>query len=323
MKLTECVVLLALAGPAVATDFQLAGVMLPGGVTIFGTVSTDGSVGPLTAANITGWKVTVRTTTHYGYSPGQPGGASLMGVSVTPDGQHLRVKTSPDGLRDGGLLAFGSFGPGPEHGVQVANFTGPHAAGGTAFYLSGPAFEWHDYAAPNHSQWTVAKAAAGSSVHYKLVPVIFPSGAAMGGQITTDGSTGPLDAFQLLDWQIMVRAVDDRVYFKTASSANSVLLPATAGLSTDGLTLFVDGANGYLGVGVPAVTPRRPEGAVPADFGDLAPRKGQAGYFNAFAVQYVPLRFSGTAYPVARVAPQAAPASAMLQRERAVASALN
>ncbi|WP_374564853.1 hypothetical protein [Ideonella sp.] len=306
--------LLALAGPAWATDFQLAPVKLPGGVTIFGTLSTDGTVGPLAPGHITGWRVTVRTTTRYGYSPGQPGGPALMGVSVTPDGQRLRVKTSPDGVRDGGLLAFGSFGPGPEHGVQVANFTGPYAAGGTAFYLSGPAFEWYDYAAPNHSQWTVAKATAGSSV-YRLVPVVFPSGATMAGQITTDGSTGPLGASQLLDWQITVRAVDDRVYFKTADSANSVVLPATAGLSTDGQTLYVDSANGYLGVGIPAVPPRRPEGAVLADFGDLAPRKGQAGYFNAFAVQYVPLRFSGTAYPVARVAP----ASAMLAPEQAPA----
>lgn len=304
MKTTALFLLLSLAGAtAQATDFQLAPVKLPGGVTVFGTVSTDGTVGTLTPANLVAWSVTVRQSSRYDYVPGQAGGPNLMGVSVSADGRKLRVATSPDGVNDGGILAFGSFGPGPEYGVQVANFTGYYAAGGVAFYLAGPAFEWQDLAAPNHSQRVVAAAPAGSAV-YKLLPVSFPSGATMTGTITTDGSTGPVGAAQVLDWRIRVQANSDTTYYRDASgNNNSVVMPGSGGLSTDGSTLFVARPGGYLAFGVPANPPRRPMAAVPADFGPAAPPKGQAGYFDAFGVQYAPLKFSGTQYPVAQATP--------------------
>lgn len=304
MKTTALFLLLSLAGAtAQATDFQLTPVKLPGGITVFGTVSTDGTVGTLTPANLVAWTVTVRQSSRYDYFPGQAGGPNLMGVSVSADGRKLRVTTSPDGANDGGLLAFGSFGPGPEYGVQVANFTGPYAAGGVAFYLAGPAFEWQDLQAPNHSQRVVAAASAGSAV-YKLLPVSFPSGATMTGTITTDGSTGAIGAAQVLDWRIRVQANDDTNYFRDASgNSNSVVMPGSGGLSTDGNTLFVARPGGYLAFGVPANPPRRPMAAVPADFSPAAPPKGQAGYFDAFGVQYAPLKFGGTQYPVAQAMP--------------------
>ncbi|MFO1340545.1 MAG: hypothetical protein U1F53_20375 [Burkholderiaceae bacterium] len=303
MKTPLFLLLSLAAASAHATDFQLTPVKLPGGVTIIGTVSTDGTVGTLTPANLTAWRVTVRTTTRYDYFPGQAGGPNLMGVSVSADGRKLRVATSPDGVNDGGILAFGSFGPGPEYGVQVANFTGYYAAGGVAFYLAGPAFEWQDLLAPNHTQHVVAAAPVGSSV-YKLLPVSFPSGATMTGTITTDGSTGAIGAAQVLDWRIRVQAVDDTTYFRDANgNSNSVVMPGSGGLSTDGSTLFVARPGGYLAFGVPANPPRRPMAAVPADFGPTAPPKGQAGYFDAFNVQYVGLRFGGTQYPVAQALP--------------------
>ncbi|MFO1340409.1 MAG: hypothetical protein U1F53_19675 [Burkholderiaceae bacterium] len=303
MKLPSFLLLSLAAAAAQATDFQLAPVKLPGGVTVFGTVSTDGSVGALTPANLTAWRVTVRSTTRYDYVPGQAGGPHLMGVSVSADGRKLRVATSPDGVNDGGILAFGSFGPGPEYGVQVANFSGYYAAGGVAFYLAGPAFEWQDLAAPDHSQHVVAAAPVGSAV-YKLLPVSFPSGAAMTGTITTDGSTGAIGAAQVLDWRIRVQAVDDVTYFKDASgNGNSVVMPGSGGLSTDGSTLFVARPGGYLAFGVPANPPRRSVAAVPADFGPDAPRKGRAGYFDAFNLQYTSLKFGGTQYPVAQAMP--------------------
>jgi len=81
------------------------------------------------------------------------------------------------------------------------------------------------------------------------------------------------------------------------------VLPASNGFSTDGVTLSVARPGGYLGFGVPPAPPRRGAGAVLADFSGTAPRKGQAGYFDAFGLQYKPLHFGGTMYPVAHALP--------------------
>lgn len=287
------------AAAAQATDFQLAPVKLPGGVTIFGTVSTDGTIGPLVPANLTGWRVTVRTATRYDYTPSNAPPSNVFGVAVTADGRKLRVAASPDGT--GGALSFGTYMP--EVGVHLANYSQSWPPGmGFAMYQYGADFEYLDIPVPPSGWRVVARAAAGSSV-YKIVPVSFVSGAVMTGTLTTDGSTGVIGPAQLLDWHVTVRNHSDVVYFQDASGANSVLLPATQGLSTDGRTLFVARPGGYLGVGVPAVPPGRPRGAVPADFGDAAPPKGQAGYFDAFTVQYVPLRFAGAQYPAGQAMP--------------------
>jgi len=295
--------MLAAMLPAKATEFQIESIALPGGISIFGTLTTDGTIGPLTAANFTAWNVTVRQTTVYRFDPTNPGGAQASAVNISADGRRMTVKASPDGVRDGGILAFGSFGPGPEYGVQVANFTGYYAGnGGMAFYLAGPAFEWAWFNAPNGSTRLVAKAPPGSSV-FTLVPVVFASGATLTGRITTDGSVGPIGPAQLLDWRIAATSVSDTVYLKTADGSNSSVLPASNGFSTDGVTLSVARPGGYLGFGVPPAPPRRGAGAVLADFSGTAPRKGQAGYFDAFGLQYKPLHFGGTMYPVAHALP--------------------
>ncbi|MBQ0929260.1 hypothetical protein [Ideonella alba] len=285
-------------GLASATVFQLAPVKLPGGITVSGTVTTDGTIGPLTAANLTDWSVSVRQVQRFVFDPSHPG-VQVSGVSVSADGRKMSVRTSPDGVNDGGLLAFGSFGPGPEYGVQVANFTGAYADGGVAFYLAGPAFEWQWLSAPNASKRLVAKAAPGSSV-FRLVPVGFPSGAVMSGTITTDGRTGAIEASAITDWKITAALVDEVRY----TPANSSVLPATAGLSSDGTTLSVARPGGYFGVGIAPRPPARGQGAVPADFASAtAPSGGQAGYWNAFTFQYVGLHFKGSAWPIATVQP--------------------
>lgn len=289
--------LLAAAGLAQAATFTLTPVRLPDGTTLAGSISTDGSTGPLTAANLTGWDVTLTRVSRITYDPTHPGGPWVSGVSVTPDGLRMSVKASPDGVRDGGLLAFGSFGPGPEYGVQVANHTGPYAAGGVAFYLAGPAFEWQWLNVPDGARRVVAKATAPGV--FKLVPVTFPSGTVMSGSLRTDGRTGVLSAANLLDWKITASQTSVTRY----TPANSTLLPASVGLDSDGTTLSVARPGGYLGFGVAPRPPARGQGAVLADFSPAAPTGGQAGYFNAFDLQYQPLKFKGTAYPVATVQP--------------------
>jgi hypothetical protein len=293
-----------LAAPlmAHATDFQIAPIQMVNGVTIFGTLSTDGTLGPLTPANITAWRVTVRSLSKHVYTPADPGGAQLTGVTVSARGREMKVATSRDGVNDGGLLAFGSFGPGPEHGVQVANFTSLWTQGGVAFYLDGASFEWQDLAAPNGSKRVVARAAPGSPV-FKLVPVVFPSGATMTGNITTDGSVGPLAAAQIVSWKINATEVADSVYFHDGTGANSVVLPASMAFSTDGTTLFVARPDGFLGFGVPPQPPRSGAGAVLADFSAGAPSHGQAWWWDAFGSQYKSLGYAGLQFPVATALP--------------------
>lgn len=286
-----------------AADFTIQPVRLPGGTTIFGSVSTDGTLGPLSAEHLTGWQVTVRHSTRYRFDPTQAGGVQALGVAVSADGRRLSVRTSPDGVRDGGLLAFGSFGPGPEYGVQVANFTGPYAAGGVAFYLAGAAFEWQWLQAPDGSRRVVAQSAAAAPGQFRLVPVVFPGGARLSGSITTDGSTGPIGPAQILSWDLQVDTADDTLYYRDATGSNSVVLPASQGFSTDGVVLSVARPGGYLGFGVPPAPPRRGAGAVLADFTAEAPAQGQAGWFDPFGLQWKPLHFSGSLYPVASTQP--------------------
>lgn len=294
--------LAAAAGSAGATDFQVTPIKVPGGTVIFGTVSTDGTVGVLTPANLTSWNIVVRTTTTVTFDPSHPGGPQTLGVAVSPDGRRMTVKTSPDGVRDGGQLAFGSFGPGPEYGVQVADFTAYNANGGSAFYVAGSNFEGQPLGAANGTRYLAARAKAGSPV-FQLVPVAFPSGTTLNGSITTDGSTGPISPAQIVDWKIVAKNVSESTYYRNAGGGNSVVLPASVLFSTDGSTLFVARPNGYLGFGIPAAPPRRGYGAVLADFSTSAPADGQAGWFDPFGLQYTSLRFHGSQYPMATALP--------------------
>ncbi|MGM9490303.1 hypothetical protein [Ideonella sp. YS5] len=297
IPLTLLLLLGATAGQA--TEFQLAPVQLPGGVSVFGTVSTDGTTGPLSPANLTGWRVTVRTTTRHDYTPANAPPQNVLGVSVSADGRKLRVATSPDG--NGGALSFGTSLP--EVLVHVANYaTGWPPGMGFAMFQYGADFEYADLPVSPTGQRVVARAAAGSSV-FKLLPVDFPSGARLTGSITTDGSTGVLQPDRLLDWHLSAKRIEDVVYYRDAGGSNSQVLPSSAGLSTDGQTLHVARPGGYLGFGVPPAPPARGRGAVPADFSDTAPSRGQAGWFDPFGFDFVPLRFGGTQYPVGQALP--------------------
>jgi len=85
MKLIATLALAIAAAAAEATDFELTPVKLPSGMTLFGRVTTDGTIGPLTPANVTGWRVTLRTTTRYDYTPANAPPQNVFGVAVTAD----------------------------------------------------------------------------------------------------------------------------------------------------------------------------------------------------------------------------------------------
>lgn len=291
-------VLLAPLGLASAADFSIRAVKLPSGATITGTVSTDGKVGQLSPSNLVAWRVKVRQVEQFAFNPGTASPVSASGVQVSPDGSAITVDTSPNGVDDGGTLAFGTFGPLREYGVKVADFTGPYARGGQALYLAGAAWNTVGLREPNASQRVVGTRSAVGSAVYQLVPVRFASGERMVGTLTTDGSVGPLAASQIVDWDIRVVITSTQTYFRDAAGSNSVVLPSTNAISTDGSTLFVARPGGYLGFGIPPSSGNLGAGAVLADFTDTAVPRGQAGYYDPFTFEFAGLHFRGSAYPI-------------------------
>lgn len=287
---------------AQSVDLVIQPVRLPDGITLSGSIQTDGSVGPILPDQLLGWRVVQRLVSRLVYKPANAATVTAQQVRVTPDGRWLQVRTSPDGVRDGGLLAFGSFGPGPEYGVQLANFTATWANGGTSFYVAGANFEWQWLDAPPHHWWTVARA-SGVPGRFTLTPVAYASGAVLGGWLQTDGRTGLLPADAFVDWSLTVRSVQEQVYYKDASGSNSVVAAGTQGLSSDGQQLWVSRPGGFLGFATPTRPPARPSGVTLADFGPGAPAGGQAGWYSPFGLQYGPLHFTGSLYPVAASSP--------------------
>ena len=294
--------LCAACAPAAATDFNIVSLPLGGGLSLSGTFSTDGTIGVLQPANFTAWHVVIRSSTTLAYTPLNAAPIQISQVTVTPDGRRLRIASSPDGVNDGGILAFGSFGIGPEFGVWIANFSGYYAPEGDAFYLSGSNFEWQPLGVPYHAQYVAGKAPAGSLV-FTLTPVTFLSGAVMSGTVTTDGQVGTLGPQNLRDWHVQVRQVTETVFYSDATGANSRVLPPTIGVSTDGANVYVARPGGYLGFGVAPPPPYPGSGGVLADFGTGAPKRGQAGFYDAVTYQFKPLNFGGSARVVATVVP--------------------
>ncbi|MFD2451336.1 hypothetical protein [Ideonella paludis] len=247
------------AAAASAANFQITPISLPSGTKITGTIQTDGSTGPLSAANFTAWSITVRSTEALLYNPSQPGAPELTGVAVSADGRRLLVRRSPDGVADGGTLRFGSVWP-LERYVTVATYAGYTAAsGGQSSYVNGAQFEWQWFGDPSGGSHQVATAAAGSAV-FRLIPVVYPSGTTLTGTITTDGGTGVISAANITDYRLKVQTVSEVTYLRTATSGNSSVLPNTNGVSSDGTQLLVARPGGYLGFGVPPAGSRRGEG---------------------------------------------------------------
>ena len=115
---------LSIAGSGAAqVVFKLKPVILSSGWQISGTLTTDGTVGPLTSANIVDWNVKVVQTIDMVWTEKDSNDLNISGVST--DGKKIHVATSPDGIQDGGTLYFSRGGSGgriPTSAV-LADFT--------------------------------------------------------------------------------------------------------------------------------------------------------------------------------------------------------
>jgi hypothetical protein len=107
-------------GPTLATSPIL--------MTMFGTITTDGTIGPLLPQNIVAWKITARNQDITYYTNSNSAVLAVTGVSC--DGTRIQVDHA------GGQFAIGIGGRRPTF-VTLADFTDPSMPDGFANYYIG------------------------------------------------------------------------------------------------------------------------------------------------------------------------------------------
>lgn len=260
---------------AMATTFQVTPLDLGSGFSLTGSITTDGTLGALSSTNVTGWQFTVSEVTDTFYTK-----ANTVNVSnlVEATGNQLRVPASADGTVDGGTL---SFSGGRRYAVQVADFTGPNAAGGQAYYVNGGAFDAVPLSQPPGATYVAATAASAGGSVFDLKPIAFAGGiTTMTGSITTNGASGA--ATSIVDWNIRLR---DTVTW-SFDQTNTTLL-SVSNLISNGKQLAItpfdaSGNPGTFTVGAGRIDLT---GAMLADFS--ADPAGQAGFFTPAIFQTI------------------------------------
>lgn len=307
--------LVALAGTttrAAELTFRIATIDLGDGYSIGGSITTDGTIGALTGANITRWNVAVESSTNLATYTHLNTNAHLSLVSATST--ELRIETfSTDGFTDGGSLAFRS---GLVNQATLADFTSASNPGGEARYVTGGgiAFDSIDLNQPDGTSYLAASSTDGAT--YTMTPLNFPNNVTMTGSITTNGATGAIDASDLVAWSILIREVTRDVFTETNSS---LLTPA--GLSCDGTNLIVTNPDGHLEFLKAFISGHRWS----AQLADFTDGNDQAGYFRGrFLAQTISPISSGpgphiaaTLIPAPAAAVQLASGLALLRRRRA------
>lgn len=126
LKLAATIVFLLLTIAAQAANpvvYKLKPITLTNGWQVTGTITTDGSTGYLTPANIIAWNLKIVQTTDMVWTEKDSNDLNISGVSS--DGQKIYVSTSPDGMSDGRTLYVsrgGARGQIPTSAV-IADFT--------------------------------------------------------------------------------------------------------------------------------------------------------------------------------------------------------
>ncbi len=259
--------------------FNLKPITLTNGWRIAGTVTTDGTVGQLTAANFVDWNLKVVQTTDFVWTEKD---SNAFGISsVTTDGNKIFVPTSPDGVRDGGALFFSRGGGGGQiaTNVVVADFT---QLSSTLGYPGGMAgwqdeiwgLNYVDLNQANHTRYRAASLLAGRPNVFQVhVPTIATNPLLMTvfGTITTDGTIGTLLSQNILAWNITARNQDITYY----TPAKSTVMAATRTYS-DGVSISIAHAGGQFKIGISGA---RPTFVAIADFTDHFMPGGFANYY--------------------------------------------
>ena len=275
------------ANAGTPTVFKLTQMNLSNGWSVTGTVTTDGSTGYLSAANIVDWNLTIVQTTDMLWNQGNSDNLNISGVST--DGRKIYVATSPDGFQDGGTLYFRrprGQGQIPTN-AYIADFT---SLGDILGYGMGGIAGWQDeiaglnFVALNqqyNTKYPAAVAIGATPVSATIkpvnkfminVPIISGNPLmTMFGTIFTDGTIGNLAPKNITSWNITART--QTFYYLTKQ--NSVVME-TQGVSSTGTALHVDHAAGRFVIGIPG---RRPTFVTIADFTDPNYPDGFANYY--------------------------------------------
>ena len=261
--------------------YTLTPIQLTNGWQFVGTITTDGTLGNLTTANILDWNLKVIQITDFGWTEKNSSDANITGVFS--DGKKLTVATSPDGIEEGGTLHFAKPPVGyniPTTAV-IADFTQLSTNLG---YVGGMA-GWMDeiwglnFVELNQRDNSRYQAASFQNVPGKpntfavKVPILSTSPLLMTmfGTVTTDGTIGALLPRNIISWNITARNQELANYAK----ANSTMLTFT-GVTTDGKFMRI-GRIGQLQVGIAG---RRPTFVTIADFTDPEYPNGFANYYK-------------------------------------------
>lgn len=271
---------------------------------IRGTITIDGTVGPLTAANIIDWKIQLIQTTDLAWTQTDSNDLNISGVSS--DGSSLYVTTFPNNYQDGGTLYVGRGGRGgtiPTNAI-IADFTQlsrnlGYKGGMSGFQDEIFGLNFVGLNKPNNrkSRCAVLDPTQANVFNIKVPQISpFPYRVTLFGSITTDGTVGLLQPANLIAWNITAR-MQARTVYTPASSAvlyfNNV--------SYDGTQLLVSRTGGQLVIGIGGA---RPTYVTLVDFTDPQRPNGFANYYlGNFGLQgerFPLIRKSDQSYTVAK-----------------------
>jgi len=264
--------LLAVIPLAQAVTFDIRPIDFGYGITATGTITTTGNT-----SDIVDWNLNVTTRERLArFTKSNTRLMSISQVSVSSDGQQMRVATSDPVGGDGGQLFFRSPNPFQDVGVAVADFTDTNADVGQAFYMNGSVF---DFLSPliqsTQTNYEAATASPLGGNVFDLVPLQFANGVTMSGTIKTDGTLGELVAGNVSGWDIVVDQITEDIF----KPSNSKLSASEIGLSPDGQDLTVHNPDGSLAF-IKGYSGGHPYSLMLADFTDGSYFYGQAGYFQ-------------------------------------------
>jgi hypothetical protein len=261
--------------------FKLNPIQLSNQWKVTGSITTDGTVGVLTGANILDWNLKVVQTTDVVWTETNSTDANISGVFS--NGKKVLVATPPTDYQDGGALVFsksgGAIGSIATSAV-LADFTQLSLNLG---YIGGIA-GWQDeiwglnYVGlnqRNHTQYAAASALPARPNVFRIqVPTLStaPLLMTMFGTLTTDGTIGALAPQNIIAWNITARNQDINYYSKLNSSILSAI-----GVTSDGIVLKVDHAGGQFTIGLGGF---RPTFVTVADFTDPSYPDGFANYYR-------------------------------------------
>lgn len=119
------------AGIGGAHHFDLSPVHFGNGVTMTGTIRTDGAAGQLDAANVIDWDIVVNQVTEDAFTK-QNSFLAGSGIATTPDGLGLSVENP-----GGSMMFVKGLAGGHLYALQLADFTDSSVPVGQAGYFQG------------------------------------------------------------------------------------------------------------------------------------------------------------------------------------------